>query len=87
MKIDEKVEVNENNINEIIAQNIKIARRIRGLTLREVGAMLGITGQQVQKYETGKSPISVEKLIIISGKLEIPLQFFFNKFSMESIAC
>ncbi len=77
------MKIEENDVINIIARNIKIARRIKGLTLKEVGFMLGITGQQVQKYETGKNPIAIDKLLVLASKLGLPINFFFEKFTFD----
>lgn len=77
MKIEAK------NINEIIAKNIKIARQLKGLTLKDVGKVLSITGQQAQKYEAGKNPISIDKLMILSKELDLPITFFFEEFKFN----
>lgn len=43
------MEVDENNINQVIAKNLKIARQVKVLTLKDVGAILGIKGQADSK--------------------------------------
>jgi transcriptional regulator with XRE-family HTH domain len=77
------MKIEESNVNDIIAENIKIARRMKGLTLKEVGLLLGITGQQVQKYEAGKNPIAIDKLLVLARKLGLPINFFFEKFTFD----
>jgi len=77
------MEVDENNINQVIAKNLKIARQVKGLTLKDVGAILGITGQQAQKYESGKNPIAIDKLMLLSKHLNLPISFFFKTFEMH----
>jgi transcriptional regulator with XRE-family HTH domain len=77
------MEVDEKNINQVIAKNLKIARQVKGLTLKDVGAILGITGQQAQKYESGKNPIAIDKLMLLSKHLNLPIAFFFKTFEMN----
>jgi len=62
----------------LIGINIKLARRFRRVSQMELGKLLGITYQQIQKYESGKSRISALYLYKISRKLEFPLAFFFT---------
>jgi transcriptional regulator with XRE-family HTH domain len=76
------MKTNETNINEIIAKNLKIARNIKGLTLKDVGAILGITGQQAQKYECGKNPIAIDKLMQLSKHYNFPITFFLKEFQL-----
>ena len=59
-----------------------MARRIRGLTLQELGIIVNVTGQQVQKYEAGLNKIPLEKLITISRHLKFDMEFFLKKFEM-----
>jgi len=73
---------NETNINEVIAKNLKIARRVKGLTLKDVGAILGITGQQAQKYECGKNPIAIDKLMQLANHYNLSITFFFKEFQL-----
>jgi len=74
--------INETNVNQVIAKNLKIARNIKGLTLKDVGAILGITGQQAQKYESGKNPIAIDKLTHLSKHYNFPITFFFKEFQL-----
>jgi len=50
-------------INTIIGRNIKHYRLLQGLSQKAVGNHLGITFQQMQKYENGINAINCEKLI------------------------
>lgn len=70
------------NIDAIIAENLKIARRVRGLTLHDISLVLGVTYQQVQKYESGKSKITIDKLLILTKHLNVKMEFFLKKFEM-----
>jgi transcriptional regulator with XRE-family HTH domain len=69
-------------IEKIVGANIRIARRIRGLTLQELGAIVSVTGQQVQKYEAGLNKIPLEKLITIAKCLKFDMEFFLKKFEI-----
>lgn len=70
------------DVEKMIANNFKIARKLRGLTLEDLGKILGITGQQVQKYEVGLSRIPLDKLIITSTVLKFDMEFFLKKFKI-----
>ncbi len=74
------MEINETNINQVIAKNLKIARQINGLTLKDVGVILETTGQQAQKYESGKCPIGIDKLMQLAKHYNLPITFFFQTF-------
>ncbi len=51
------------DINTTIGRNIKYRRLLRGLPQKAVGNHLGITAQQIQKYEAGVNALSSEKLL------------------------
>ncbi len=50
-----------------IGRNIRHQRHLAGLSLKALGAHLGITYQQMQKYETGANDISCEKMLRLAA--------------------
>ena len=54
----------ERQVNQQIGRLIRTLRRKHGITQKQLGEMLDVTYQQIQKYENGKSGISVGKLSI-----------------------
>lgn len=68
----------QNGIDEaIIGRNLRILRQNRGITARELAARLGVTYQQVQKYEKGISALSCLRLHDASQALGVPYEAFF----------
>jgi transcriptional regulator with XRE-family HTH domain len=59
-----------------IGSRIRLARRARGYTQTTLGTAVGVTFQQMQKYETGKNRISVTRLHRIAEQLGMPLEHF-----------
>lgn len=57
----------QNEIRIIIGRNIRHRRQLAGLSQAAVGHHLGITFQQVQKYENGANGISCDKLIKLAA--------------------
>mgnify|MGYP002777370079 CR=1 FL=1 len=55
-----------NPLDVIIASNVKSARTARGFTQADLAEALGLTFQQVQKYESGKNRISASRLVEIA---------------------
>ncbi len=49
-----------------------------GLSQNELGAMLGVRFQQIQKYESGRNRISATTLYPLSIHLNVPITFFFK---------
>ena len=60
--------------NRTISRNIRLHRLARGMTQTELGAALGITFQQVQKYESGRNRVSGSKLLRIAHILRVDVQ-------------
>ena len=55
----------------VIGQRVRSYRRLRGLSQTALGGAIGVSYQQVQKYETGASGISAARLLLISRLLRI----------------
>jgi len=49
-----------------------------GLSQERLGEMLGLTFQQVQKYERGANRIGASRLLELSRLLDVPVQFFYD---------
>jgi transcriptional regulator with XRE-family HTH domain len=49
-----------------------------GLTQQQLGDLVGIKFQQVQKYEAGATRISASRLWDIAAVMEVPMSFFFE---------
>ena len=66
------------------ATDVAVGRRIRsrrlllGLSQMELGHRLGITFQQVQKYENGTNRVSAGRLQQIAQLCKVPVAFFFD---------
>lgn len=66
------------DIDRVVGQNIHRQRRKLKLTQEKLGELLGLTFQQVQKYEKGVNRVSAGRLYEIAGVLEVPVEFFFE---------
>ncbi|HEV2955155.1 MAG TPA: helix-turn-helix transcriptional regulator [Xanthobacteraceae bacterium] len=56
-----------------IARNVRLHRMAKGLSQADVARQLGVTFQQVQKYETGANRIGTGRLVRIAKILAVPL--------------
>lgn len=61
-----------------VGQCIRDKRNERGLSQTEVADALGVTFQQVQKYERGTNRVGASRLYDLSRILGVPVQFFFE---------
>lgn len=72
-----------------MGNNLKAIRKLYGMSLQEVAKAIGISFQTISKYESGKIPISNEKLDIISKHFKISKEYFikngFNELDKLSI--
>ncbi|MEM5515413.1 helix-turn-helix domain-containing protein [Henriciella sp. AS95] len=65
-------------IDRLIGQRLRWRRKELKLTQEQLGETLGLTFQQVQKYEKGVNRISAGRLYEISSVLEIPVLYFYE---------
>ena len=65
-------------IEEAIAKRVEYMREARGLTLREVSKVLGVSYQQYRKYETYENRISISSLDLLATYYEINITRFFK---------
>lgn len=61
-----------------VGQNLRNARNLRGLTQKKLGESVGLTLQQIQKYENGSNRITVSRLHQFSEILNVPVAQFFS---------
>ncbi|MEP2981611.1 MAG: helix-turn-helix transcriptional regulator [Lentilitoribacter sp.] len=61
-----------------VGGNLRILRQQRGFTQSELGEVLGITFQQIQKYEKGSNRISASKLYEIAEFFGVCVSSFFE---------
>ncbi len=61
-----------------IGHLVKGLRKTKGMSQMDLAEILGVSYQQVQKYEKGASRISIERLEQISKALNAPINLFFQ---------
>ena len=67
--------INEHDL--LVAHRLKAKRNEKNITQTELGDVLGVTFQQIQKYEAGVSRISAGNLYKLAEFLGAPLDYFF----------
>lgn len=73
-----------NPIDLHIGKKLKEERLLSGMTQDQIGELVGITFQQIQKYEKGINRISASKLYEISQIFEKPISSFFNDYVSDN---
>lgn len=68
----------KNPIDAHVGSQVKLRRAVVGMTQTDLANRLGITFQQVQKYENGANRISASRLYLIAKILNVPLESFFE---------
>jgi len=66
-----------------VGKRVRLRRVLLGLTQAKVANALGLTFQQVQKYESGANRIGSSRLYQISQILNVPIAFFFDEMPDE----
>ena len=66
-----------NPIDLLVGSRIRMFRKGRKLSQAQLGKKLGVTFQQVQKYENGKNRVGASRLQMISTALDVPVGQFF----------
>ena len=65
-------------IDKHVGARVRTRRTLIGMTQRQLAKALGLTYQQIQKYEDGRNRIGASRLHQIASILEVPLPFFFQ---------
>jgi len=73
-----KIFLQEKQFDQQIGEILKYYRKYKNLTQVELSKLIGISAQQLQKYEIGKNKISASRLKKISEILEVPANHFFE---------
>ena len=60
-------------VNKVIGQNLKYLRKVNDLNQTKVGNAIGVTFQQIQKYEKGKNGVSSYRLKQLADKFKVSL--------------
>lgn len=67
-----------NPIDVHVGARLRLRRTLLGLSQEKLGEAVGITFQQLQKYERGSNRISASRLYNLSQVLGVPVSFFFD---------
>lgn len=67
-----------NPIDKHVGARVRMRRMLIGMSQEKLGEALGLTFQQIQKYEKGANRISASRLQQISEALGTPLAYFFK---------
>jgi transcriptional regulator with XRE-family HTH domain len=63
---------------KIVGRRIGAVRGWRGMTQKKLGEEIGVSFQQIQKYESGQDRISAGRLVRAARALGVPVSSFYN---------
>lgn len=68
-----------NPIDAHVGTRVRLRRMLLGMSQEKLGEHLGLTFQQVQKYEKGVNRIGASRLFDLARVLGVPVQFFYDE--------
>jgi transcriptional regulator with XRE-family HTH domain len=71
-----------NPIDVHVGSRVRLRRMLLGMSQEKLGEHLGLTFQQIQKYEKGINRIGASRLFALSKVLAVPVQFFYEELPM-----
>jgi transcriptional regulator with XRE-family HTH domain len=66
-----------------VGGRVRLRRTLMGISQEKLGSAVGLTFQQIQKYERGANRIGASRLFEIARVLQVPVQFFFEDMRTE----
>jgi transcriptional regulator with XRE-family HTH domain len=73
-----------NPIDVHVGSRVRLRRTLLGMSQEKLGDAIGLTFQQVQKYERGANRIGASRLYDLSRVLDVPVSFFFDDMKAET---
>lgn len=73
-----------NPIDVHVGARVRLRRTLLGMSQEKLGEAIGLTFQQVQKYERGANRIGASRLFDLSRVLDVPVSFFFDDMSDDT---
>ncbi len=67
-----------NPVDVHVGARLRVRRTLLGMSQTTVGEAIGLTFQQMQKYENGANRISASRLFDLSRVLDVPVEYFFD---------
>ncbi len=72
-----------NTLNRQIGKRLRDARVLRGLSQERLGKMVGVSSQQVQKYENGTNRLSPARMKQFAASLAVTINYLFGATDVE----
>ena len=75
-----------NPVDVHVGSRVRLRRTLLGMSQEKLGEAIGLTFQQVQKYERGANRVGASRLFDLSRVLDVPVGFFFEEMSDDVAA-
>lgn len=75
-----------NPIDVHVGGRLRLRRTLLGLSQEALGEALGLTFQQIQKYERGANRIGASRLFDLARALDVPVEYFYDEMPHEVMA-
>src|SRR5690348_6952984 len=75
-----------NPIDVHVGTRVRLRRTLLGMSQEKLGEAIGLTFQQVQKYERGANRVGASRLYDLSRVLDVPVSFFFEDLERTTAA-
>ena len=75
-----------NEIDAHVGSRLRLRRLLLGISQEKLGVALGLTFQQIQKYERGANRVGASRLFDLSRTLDVPVSYFFSDMPEETAA-
>ena len=76
---DDRSSRRANPVDVHVGSRVRLRRMLLGMSQEKLGEHLGLTFQQIQKYEKGINRIGASRLFDLSKVLAVPVQFFYEE--------
>ena len=85
-EVEERGSRRANPVDVHVGSRVRLRRMLLGMSQEKLGEHLGLTFQQVQKYEKGINRIGASRLFDLSQVLGVPVQFFYEELAVSGAA-
>ena len=68
-----------------VGGRIRLRRMMNGLSQEKLGDQMGLTFQQIQKYEKGINRVGASRLFRLASVLEVPVSYFFDDLETDEV--
>ena len=74
---------NPHHVDVHVGQRLRARRTLMGMSQSKLGNAVGLTFQQIQKYERGANRIGASRMYALSRVLDVPVAYFFEEMPPE----